>query len=362
MGDVRTPLLLMFGAVVLVLGIGCANVASLLLARGMEREREFAIRSALGAGRARLVRQLVAESLMLSAIAAAVRRRARPVGHRGHRRAGAGSGVVRLHEASIDGRALLIAAALTTLTAVGFGLLPALQFSRPGHDPMRERTAGTTRRGFRRGLVAAEVAFALVLLTGAGLLIRSFNRLTAVDPGFSPAGVVELQVFVYERHVTPERTRSLLCRDDRPHSRASGRARRPVRCRRCRLPSRTSTSRARSTSSGVRRAASGSARRLRHDCDPRLLRGDADSAARGAVARGPGRRARADGRAGQRLAPAARMAGRGRGRPSGSACGGRAGGSKRRSSAWSARSATTVSTASRGRKCSCRWRSYPSAR
>jgi putative ABC transport system permease protein len=207
MGEVETPLLLMFGAVILVLGIGCANVASLLLARGMEREREFAIRSALGAGRARLVRQLIAESLMLSAIAAACGIALARWGIAGIV-ALAPSGVLRLHEASIDGRALLIASALTTLTGVGFGLLPALQFSRPEHDPMRERTGGAPRRSFRRGLVAAEVAFALVLLTGAGLLIRSFSRLTAVDLGFSPAGVVELQVFVYERHDTPERTRT----------------------------------------------------------------------------------------------------------------------------------------------------------
>jgi predicted permease len=206
MGEVQTPLFMMFGAVVLVLGIGCANVASLLLARGMEREREFAIRSALGAGRARLVRQLVAESLMLSAIAAAC-----GIALAHWAIAGivalAPSGVLRLHEASIDGRALLIAAALTTLTAVAFGLLPALQVSRPAHDPMRERTGGAPRRGFRKSLVAAEVAFAVVLLTGAGLLIRSFNRLSAVDPGFSAAGVVELQVFVNERHDTAERLR-----------------------------------------------------------------------------------------------------------------------------------------------------------
>ena len=160
MGEVRTPLFMMFGAVVLVLGIGCANVASLLLARGMEREREFAIRSALGAGRARLVRQLVAESLMLSAIAAACGIALARWGIAGIV-ALAPSGVLRLHEASIDGRALLIAAALTTLTAVAFGLLPALQVSRPEHDPMRDRTGGAPRRELpekprrRRGGVCA---------------------------------------------------------------------------------------------------------------------------------------------------------------------------------------------------------------
>ena len=184
MGDVRLPLFMMLGAVVLVLGIGCANVASLLMARGMEREREFAIRAALGAGRVRLVRQLVVESLLLSSIAAI---------------AGIGlaywalqaivalapSGLLRLHDAAIDGRMLAFAAVLTTLTATAFGLIPAFQFSNPARDVMRERQSSGPRTTLRRGLVVAEIALALVLLTGAGLLIRSFARLMAVDPGFS---------------------------------------------------------------------------------------------------------------------------------------------------------------------------------
>ena len=207
MGDVRLPLFMMLGAVVLVLGIGCANVASLLMARGMEREREFAIRAALGAGRARLVRQLVVESLLLSSIAAI---------------AGIGlaywalqaivalapSGLLRLHDAAIDGRMLAFAAVLTTLTATAFGLIPAFQFSNPARDVMRERQSSGPRTTLRRGLVVAEIALALVLLTGAGLLIRSFARLMAVDPGFSAANVVAVQVFAYDRTGTPERTRN----------------------------------------------------------------------------------------------------------------------------------------------------------
>ena len=206
MGDIRLPLFVMLGAVVLVLVIGCANVASLLLARGMEREREFAIRSALGAGRGRLVRQMVAESLILATLAAVA---GVALAYWGVNAivALAPAGVLRLHDAAIDSRMLAFAVALTAVTALAFGLLPALQFSRPEQDAMRERQGGAPRRRVRRGLVAAEVALALVLLTGAGLLIRSFGRLLAVDPGFSPKNVVALQVFAWDRHGSPDRTR-----------------------------------------------------------------------------------------------------------------------------------------------------------
>jgi putative ABC transport system permease protein len=207
MGDVQAPLLVMLGAVVLVLGIGCANVASLLLARGKGREREFAIRSAMGAGRGRLVRQLVTESLLLSLVAA-VAGIALAQWAIGTIVSLAPGEVVRLQEAGVDRRALLFAAALTTLTAVAFGLIPALQFSRPDRDAIRDRTGGAPRRTFRRALVAAEVAFALMLLTGAGLLVRSFDRLISVDPGFSPKDVVALQVFAYDRHPTEDHLRT----------------------------------------------------------------------------------------------------------------------------------------------------------
>jgi putative ABC transport system permease protein len=209
MGDVRLPLLVMLAAVVVVLVIGCANVASLLLARGLQREREFAIRAALGAGRARLVRQLVIESLMLSTIAAAA----------GIAFASwlidaivalAPAGLLRLQDAVIDGRILVLTAILTTVTAVTFGVLPALQFSRPSRDVMREREPSSSSSRARRALVAAEIALAVVLLAGAGLLLRSFERLMAVDPGFSPKGTVALQVFAHDRNPTPEKVRVFL--------------------------------------------------------------------------------------------------------------------------------------------------------
>lgn len=209
MGDVRLPLFVMLGASILVLAIGCANVASLLLARGVERAREFAIRSALGAGRARLVRQLVVESLLMSSIAAAI---GVALAHWciGAIVALAPAGVLRLQEAALDGRMMLFAVALTGLTALAFGVLPALQFSRPAQDVMRDRQSSSPRRGFRRLLVTAEVALALVLLTGAGLLIRSFERLLAVDPGFSPQNTVIVQAFAHDRNGAPDRTRAFV--------------------------------------------------------------------------------------------------------------------------------------------------------
>jgi predicted permease len=206
MGDVRFPLLVMLGAVLLVLLIGCANIASLLLARGLEREREFAIRAALGAGRARLVRQLVAESLLLSAMSAGL---GVALAHwaLGAIVGLAPSGIARLSDAVIDGRILGFALILTTATAVAFGLLPAMQLSRPSRDAIRERHATGPRAVLRRTLVASEVALALVLLVGAGLLVRSFHRLVSVDPGFSARGVVALQVFAHDRNGAPDRAR-----------------------------------------------------------------------------------------------------------------------------------------------------------
>ena len=206
MGDVRLPLFVMLGAVVLVLAIGCANVASLLLARGMDRERELSIRAALGAGRLRLVRQLLVESLLLSSVAAVA---GVAIAHWavGIIVALAPSAVLRLHEATVDGRILLFAAGLATLTTVAFGLLPALQLSRPGRSVVRERHATGSRRALRQVLVVAEVALALVLLTGAGLLIRSFARLMTVDPGFTASDVVTVQVFAYSPDMTVDRLR-----------------------------------------------------------------------------------------------------------------------------------------------------------
>jgi putative ABC transport system permease protein len=193
-GGVSVPLFLMLVAVVLVFGIGCANVASLLLARGIERSREFAIRTALGAGRTRLIRQLIAESLLLSFVAAIVGVGLAQTALKAIV-ALAPSGLIRLQNASIDGRMLLFTVALTLVTACIFALIPALQFSDRSREMLRERQMSGVRTSIRRGLVASEVALALVLLVCAGLLVRSFERLLAVDPGFKPTNVVMVQVF-----------------------------------------------------------------------------------------------------------------------------------------------------------------------
>jgi putative ABC transport system permease protein len=207
MGDVAAPLYVMLAAVVLVLVIGCANVANLWLARGLKRGREFAIRAALGAGRARIIRQLMTECLLVSAIAAAA---GLVMAHWliSAIVALAPAGVLRLQDAALDVRMLVFAALLTTATALLFGVLPAIHVSRHGRGPVQERAPSSGRTNARRVLVAAEIALAVVLLVGAGLLIRSFERLVAVDPGFAASETVALQVFAHDRQDTPARVRT----------------------------------------------------------------------------------------------------------------------------------------------------------
>ena len=360
MGGVQPPLFLMLGAVVLVLGIGCANVASLLLARGIEREREFAIRSALGAGRARLVRQLVAESLLLSAIAAACGVALARWGIAGIV-ALAPSGVLRLHEASIDGRVLLIAAASHDADGGGVrSAAGAAVLAARARSDARAAPAAAPRRGFRRGLVAAEVAFALVLLTGAGLLVRSFDRLIAVDPGFSAGG---------RRRGAGVRLRTAM---PRPNGRATSSRRRSsgfARFRACEaagavsaMPFAPSNINIRSALDIVGRPAA-SEREQRGAyvtiATPGYFEAMSIPLREGRLLRGPRRRARADRRADQRRAAPARVARRDAGRQA-----------HRRAVARRRVEAEVVGVVSEIRhdgldsvaarpKCSCRWRSVP---
>jgi len=195
-GDVRTPLLLLMGAVAFVLLVGCANVGNLLLARGTARGREMAVRLSLGGGRGRLLRQVVTESALLgllggtlgTGMAAALVGlvRARPL-----------AGVPRLDEVGVDPTVLAFALLLSLGTGVLFGLIPALQMARTeALDQLREggKGSGGALTRLRPLFVASQFALAMVLLVGAGLLVRSFVNLQRVDAGFQPEGVLVAQL------------------------------------------------------------------------------------------------------------------------------------------------------------------------
>jgi putative ABC transport system permease protein len=199
-GSARQPLWLLFGAVAMVLLIACANVANLLLARASARRREFAIRQALGAGAARIVRQLLTESLVLSLLAGAL----------GVLLASwslallirlAPADVPMMTDLVIDRRVLLFSVLVSTLTGLIFGIVPARHAARTDpqdtlKDAGRGSTTGTLVYRWRHALVIAEFALALILLIGATLLVRSFARLYAIDPGFDPTNVVTARMWM----------------------------------------------------------------------------------------------------------------------------------------------------------------------
>jgi putative ABC transport system permease protein len=212
---VRTSILVLAGAVTCVLLIACANVANLLLARATGRRREVAVRLALGAGRRRLVRQLLTESLLLALAGGAagllvaswsvqLLAALRPA-LAGVARGPVGTSLLDVASARLDGPVLLYSLALSVLTGIVFGTVPALLSTRPDlTGSLKEGAAaavgaeglfGTRRRfGTRDLLVAGEIALALVLLLGAGLMLKSFARLRALDPGFRPEGVLTFRL------------------------------------------------------------------------------------------------------------------------------------------------------------------------
>ena len=197
-GESRRSLLVLFAAVSFVLLISCANFANLLLARAAEREREFVIRGALGAGRWRLIRQMLTESMLVSLAGGAL----------GFVFAVWGTNLLvafkpenlpRLREIGVDGRVLAFTLGISLLTGLLFGLLPAWSASRTSvgealKEGGRSATAGGARQKLRSTFVVVELAVALVLLVGAGLLIKTFWKLRSVQPGFNPDHLITMRV------------------------------------------------------------------------------------------------------------------------------------------------------------------------
>jgi putative ABC transport system permease protein len=195
--DVRTAMLVLLGAVGFVLLIACANVAGLLIARGASRRRELAVRTALGAGRGRLVGQLLTESIVLALAGGALGMLVATWTQQLLINL-APENLPRLADVTLDWRIASFAFIATIVVGVMFGLTPALQSSRPelNTDLKDGGRGGTSRTGLRNVMVVAQVALALVLLIGAGLMLTSFERLRSVDPGFRVTEVVTVELML----------------------------------------------------------------------------------------------------------------------------------------------------------------------
>jgi putative ABC transport system permease protein len=203
-GPLRVTLLLLLSAVGFVLLIGCTNIASMLLARSTTRQKEIAIRQALGASPPRLMRQLLTESVLLSALGGILGVVLAAGGLRLLRLLPPGT-IPRIEEVSLNGGVLIFSVVLCVVTGIAFGLMPSLLAShRDVNETLKESGRGSNEgrksRSSRAALVVVEVAIAVVLVTGAGLLMKSFGNLMHVDPGFSPTNVTTFLMTLPKSH------------------------------------------------------------------------------------------------------------------------------------------------------------------
>ena len=212
-GEFRTGLLVLLGAVVLVLLISCANVANLLLAQAASREKEVAVRLAIGASRSRIIRQFLTESVILGIAGGGLGLVVALFGVK--LLSGLGRNVPRAEEIGVDARVLGFTLGVSILTGLAFGLAPAFQATRADlTSSLKEGTKGGSGAGVRHrlraALVVSEIAVALTLLIGSGLLIKSFRNIEAVGPGFDPKGIVtfDLQLPDSDKYKKPEQRAS----------------------------------------------------------------------------------------------------------------------------------------------------------
>jgi putative ABC transport system permease protein len=204
---VKPALLAVFGAVILVLLIACVNVTNLVLARGVQRQGEIAMRAALGASRLRLTRQLITESVLLGITGGALGMVVTQFGIR-LLLVLSPAGLPRLNAVRIDGTVFAFALAISVCLGVAIGLIPARQASRESLHNALQRSSGRSgghHQSARRAFVVAEVALALVLMVSAGLLLHSLHRLFSVPPGFSGNGILSMQVQTYGRRYDDDR-------------------------------------------------------------------------------------------------------------------------------------------------------------
>jgi putative ABC transport system permease protein len=215
-GPMRPPLALLLGGVGFVLLMACVNLANLILARSSARQRELSVRAALGAGRGRLLRQTLTETLILSLGGGALAMAALRIGMHGLIAIAPGD-MPRLDEIHTGPAVLVFTLALSVVTGLAIGLVPGLAASRsavrgPLRDSARGTTAGRGQRRLRAALVIAEVALAVVLTAGAGLLLRSFVSVLAIDPGFTTDHLLTLQIALPRTYVTADEQRALYAR------------------------------------------------------------------------------------------------------------------------------------------------------